>query len=633
MSKKLLIVFLVFAMLLGGCATATPTASVEPTQPPAAAEATAVPTEVPAATAEPTALPPVTLTVMAAASLTESFTEIGDMFTAANPNVTVQFNFAGSQALAQQITQGAPADVFASANNKQMQVAVDGGFVDEATVTTFVKNQLVVIYPIDNPGKIESLKDLANPGLKLDFAAKEVPVGEYSLSFLDKAAESADYGAAYKDGVLANVVSYEDNVKAVLTKVSLDEADAGIVYSSDVTGDAATKVGILDIPTDLNVVATYPIAALKDAPSPEYAQAFVDMVLSAEGQAVLQKYGFRAPETAAAAGPITVVDALDRTVTLDAVPQRIVVTGKGLFMIADAIYAFPEAGQRIVAINSTLQNADAFLPMIDPNFGDKAVLDGDAGAEQIASYTPDLVILKTSSAEKIGTPIEALGIPVIYVDFETPETYQRDITNLGLIFNNPDRAKAINDFYTSHVDAVTTKTGALADADKPSTLLLYYSNKDGEVAFNVPPVSWIQTYLVQAAGGAPVWEDANLGNGWTVVTLEQVAAWDADNIVVVAYSGDIDEIVTNLKADPQWAELRAVKDGHLYGFATDIYSWDQPDTRWIMGLDWLAAKLHPDLFPDYNVETNAKTFYSTLYAMNDASFEANILPKLKGDVR
>ena len=117
-------------------------------------------------------------------------------------------------------------------------------------------------------------------------------MGQYSLDFLDKAAADPAFGAGYKDAVLANVVSYEENVKSVLTKVSLGEADAGIVYSSDITGSAAEQVGKIDIPDALNVIAVYPIGAIKDAADPEMAQAFVAYVVSAEGRAVLEKYGF-----------------------------------------------------------------------------------------------------------------------------------------------------------------------------------------------------------------------------------------------------------------------------------------------------------------------------------------------------
>jgi len=232
-----------------------------------------------------------TLNVFAAASLTEAFTEIGAAFDAANPGVTTVFNFAGSNQLATQINEGAPADVFASANNTQMNVVIDAGGVVTGTQQTFVRNRLVIVAPADNPGGLATFSDLATPGLKLVLAAPEVPVGQYSLDFLDKAATDSALGDAYKEAVLANLVSQEENVRAVLAKVVLGEADAGIVYTSDVSS-AEGEVTQIEIPDALNTIASYPIAPVAESQHAELAQAFVDTVLSAEGQAILANYGF-----------------------------------------------------------------------------------------------------------------------------------------------------------------------------------------------------------------------------------------------------------------------------------------------------------------------------------------------------
>jgi molybdate transport system substrate-binding protein len=233
----------------------------------------------------------ITLNVFAAASLTDAFNEIGQNFAAAHPGVEVVFNYAGSNQLAAQIGEGAPADVFASANAAQMNVAIESGRIMTGTQRTFVRNRLVVVTPGDNPAGLTGLQDLAAPGLNLVLAAQEVPVGQYSLDFLDKAEADGSLGAGYKDAVLANVVSYEENVRAVLTKVSLGEADAGIVYTSDV-GAAAEGVTQIEIPDNLNTIASYPIAPLSDSPNLELAQQFMDYVLAPEGQQVLVKYGF-----------------------------------------------------------------------------------------------------------------------------------------------------------------------------------------------------------------------------------------------------------------------------------------------------------------------------------------------------
>lgn len=280
MRNKLLSIVFLLALL----ATAACTPQVTPT---------AAPTE--AVTAAPTA-EPVTLTVMAAASLTESFTEIGAMFEAQNPGIKVVFNFAGSQQLVEQLNQGAAADVFASASSKYMTSAVDAGLVKSENSKVFARNSLAVIFPKDNPAGITTLQDLMKTGLKLDLADESVPVGKYSVEFLDKASADTSFGADYKDNVLKNVVSYEDNVKAVLNKVALGEADAGIVYLTDITANVKDSVGTLEIPDELNSIATYPLARLTASQNSDLADAFVAFILSPEGQTVLSKYGFLPPQ-------------------------------------------------------------------------------------------------------------------------------------------------------------------------------------------------------------------------------------------------------------------------------------------------------------------------------------------------
>jgi iron complex transport system substrate-binding protein len=143
-------------------------------------------------------------------------------------------------------------------------------------------------------------------------------------------------------------------------------------------------------------------------------------------------------------------------------------------------------------------------------------------------------------------------------------------------------------------------------------------------------MNWLQTTMVEMAGGQPVWADANPGNGWTQVTLEQIAAWDADQIFVVSYFADPAQVVDSMKADPNWQAIRAVKEDALYAFAGDLYLWDQPDPRWILGLTWMAAKLHPDLFPGLDMTAEAKIFYQALYGLDADFVEQNIVPTFKG---
>lgn len=233
---------------------------------------------------------PRTLTVFAAASLQDAFTALGDSLEHAHPGLKVSFDFSGSQTLAFQIQQGAPADVFASADDRWMTAVKDSGRV-RGEPRIFAHNALVVIVPASNPGHITELADLARPALKLVLAADAVPAGKYARVALANLSKLPGYGATFAEHVLANLVSNEENVKSVLAKVRLGEADAGIVYGSDVAQGAADLL-TLGIPPGANVVADYPIAVLTHGPDPADAGTFVALVLSPVGQRVLASRGF-----------------------------------------------------------------------------------------------------------------------------------------------------------------------------------------------------------------------------------------------------------------------------------------------------------------------------------------------------
>ncbi|WP_425463484.1 molybdate ABC transporter substrate-binding protein [Micromonospora palomenae] len=222
-----------------------------------------------------------TVTVFAAASLTESFTTLGRQFEDAHPGVRVTFNFAGSSALATQITQGAPADVFASAAPRNMATVTDAGAA-VGSPTVFARNQLVIAVPKGNPAGVGGLTDLSRPGVKVALCAEQVPCG---------AAATRVLGAA---GVQLTPVTLEQDVKGALSKVTLGEVDAALVYRTDVRS-AAAKVDGVEFPESAHAVNDYPVVVLKDAPNPTAARAFVDHVRSDQGRAVLTDAGFQPP--------------------------------------------------------------------------------------------------------------------------------------------------------------------------------------------------------------------------------------------------------------------------------------------------------------------------------------------------
>jgi molybdate transport system substrate-binding protein len=224
-----------------------------------------------------------TLTVFAAASLTDVFGDIGDRLMADNPDLTITFNFAGSSALATQITQGAPADVFASANQTQMTVVTDAGLV-AGDPTVFTENVLEIAVPPGNPAGITGIGDFGDADLTLAVCAAAVPCG---------AAAETVFQAA---GVTAQPDTLEEDVRAALTKVELGEVDAALVYASDVQSAGDAVEGI-EFPEAEDAVNEYPICTLAAAGNLDAAAAFLDLVQSDEGQQALEGAGFRAPSS------------------------------------------------------------------------------------------------------------------------------------------------------------------------------------------------------------------------------------------------------------------------------------------------------------------------------------------------
>jgi molybdate transport system substrate-binding protein len=231
------------------------------------------------------------LTIFTAASLTDAFKEVAAQIEHAHPGTKFTFNFAGSATLRTQLAQGARADVFASADEPNMAGAEqDGTILGEPR--TFARNLLVVVVPTENRAAIKTLQDLAKPNIKLVLAHRAVPVGNYARQALEKMRHGPTFGHDFTARVLANLVSEETNVKQVAAKVQLGEADAGIVYATDVTPVLRTTVQVIQIPPEFNVIAQYPIAAVKGTRNESGARAFIDYVLSPAGQAILARHGF-----------------------------------------------------------------------------------------------------------------------------------------------------------------------------------------------------------------------------------------------------------------------------------------------------------------------------------------------------
>ncbi|MEJ2564189.1 MAG: ABC transporter substrate-binding protein [Anaerolineales bacterium] len=240
--------------------------------------------------------------------------------------------------------------------------------------------------------------------------------------------------------------------------------------------------------------------------------------------------------------------------------------------------------------------------------------------------------MKSYMADSLGVALEEINIPVIYVDLETPEQFERDTAIIGNALGDPVRTEEIIDFYNARLEMIATKVESIPEADRPEVLLMQYSDEEGEIAFEVPSVDWIQTELVTLAGGIPVWTDAAEAGGWTVVGFEQIAVWNPEKIFVINYAENPAAAVESLKQNPNWMALDAVQQGEIYGFPGDFWSWDQPDPRWIMGLTWMATKMHPELTTDIDMRQEVMDFNTQMYGLAPGVIEAEILPLIQPEL-
>ncbi len=312
-------------------------------------------------------------------------------------------------------------------------------------------------------------------------------------------------------------------------------------------------------------------------------------------------------------------------------PPRIVTCGKAHSLILNALYMFPEAPQTVVAFGTTSQVGGNFIFLLDPEAKRRALLAPDVGAEEILAQKPDRVVLKSYLKNGLGSQLEDLGVRVLYVDLESPEQYQRDITAIGTLLGNPQRADELNRFFAENLLQVQGMSARILESQKPDTLLIYYGTKSGTASFNVPPKQWLQASLVQWAGGKPVWFETAVGSGWQQIGFEQIALWNPEYIFLVSYHAPVDEVKTVLLSDPKWLELDAVKEGKLLAFPADYLSWDQPDPRWIIGLHWLAGKLHPEWGAAADIEKKVREFYGVVYGLSTEQIEGEIIPMIRGD--
>jgi iron complex transport system substrate-binding protein len=309
------------------------------------------------------------------------------------------------------------------------------------------------------------------------------------------------------------------------------------------------------------------------------------------------------------------------------VPNRIVMGGRAVVMVADAVYAFPGARSRVLAVGGTDQGLGTFLKLVDPSFKETPSLQRQSGVEVYASFRPDLVIAKAAMRSQIGSGLDTLGIKSLYLNLESPEDYYAELLVLGSVLGDPARGSELVAYYkdvVARADAAASQAGA---GNRPRVLVIQSAGE----AYQVPPESWIQTRMVDLAGGNPVWKGANPGSGWSRIGPEQILAWNPDVVFVISYNQDVTSVAEGFKKDPRYSTLGAVRSGKVWGFPQDFLSWDQPDTRWGLGLLWMTNRLHPGRLAGYSAEAEARRFFRLFYGFDDTVFNREILSRFKGD--
>jgi iron complex transport system substrate-binding protein len=326
-------------------------------------------------------------------------------------------------------------------------------------------------------------------------------------------------------------------------------------------------------------------------------------------------------------GGVSIADSLGRRIDLPRAPSRIAVIGRDAFFLTSVLYQFPGSAARIVAAGGASQDVGEFCRLIDPQFDKRTVLGPLAGPEHVAATRPDVVLMGTFNVP-MRRSLEALGIPVVCIEAETgPADFFRILQVAGMLLGDVQRARTIREWYERRLDQIGGGLGQNGRV-RPRVLLLMHTIRDGQTAFNVPAAEWLQTKLVRLAGGDPVWEIASPGMLKAKVGLEQVAAWDPDWIFLASYSTPADILAGQLAADRQWQLLRAMRSHRVQVLPAGLFRWDQPDARWVLGLQWLARTLDPASFAGLDLDGESRAFYSDLYGVDSR----RVVPRLQSQL-
>ena len=327
------------------------------------------------------------------------------------------------------------------------------------------------------------------------------------------------------------------------------------------------------------------------------------------------------------------IDALGREVSVSGDIKRIMVVGKAAIMPANALFLFPVVEEIEITLAKTDQGLGDFFNLIRPEFATSNRLGQQVGAEEILAYNPSLVLTKSSNYDSIGKLLEPFGIPVFVMDLETPESWKSEIVQLGKILGDEQTPQKIISAFEEREHAVSSKIATLSDKEKPSILMMQVASSDGLTSFSISPESWIQHTITTLAGGKAIWVDSTLAdNAWRKVSFEQIASWQPQHIFLISYKAPVRPFIAAIDASSQWQQLDAVRQGRLQATPADVLQYVQSDVRWILALQWLAAELHPQLFPDFSMENEIRAFYRDFYGIEDEHIVETLVQKYQKSV-
>lgn len=323
----------------------------------------------------------------------------------------------------------------------------------------------------------------------------------------------------------------------------------------------------------------------------------------------------------ALAAPRTAIDANGDAVTLPGPPERIVVAGKAALIPSDALFLFPEGRKRLLRLARVDQGMGNLFSLLEPGLAAASAAGAmpDGGTEELAALRPDLVVAKTASTASVVGKLRPLGIPCFAMSLETPGEWLRELPELGRLLGEDARAEELCGMIRTRLAAVEAGVQAalsVPGAVRPRVLVLQASAADGTMAFSVSPDAWLQTWMVEEAGGEPVWKGTGLAaSGWSKVSFEQIAAWNPDAVFFVSFKAPVAPLLAAVKADRRWQLLKAAREGRLRAMPADLVAYAQPVSRWILCLQWLAAELWPDAFPGFGMEAEIPRFYRDFFGV------------------